>query len=89
MTVRRVLYSDNARAAFIDVFTYTKYHWGHTQAKKYLERCDYAIRLLVDNPALGHVHPCVPERYLAYGVGSHLILYTASKKQLTNYCGIA
>jgi toxin ParE1/3/4 len=58
-----------------DIEDYTTRRWGKDQREKYLREIFAAFTKLAAHPELGHSRPDVPPPFLAYGIGSHLIVY--------------
>jgi toxin ParE1/3/4 len=59
---------------------YTTRKWGKAQREVYLRELFDAFHRLVERPDLGHARSDLPPPYLAYGVGSHLIIYRHNLK---------
>ena len=54
---------------------YTARKWGRDQREAYLRSIFTACGKLSERPNLGHTRKDIPPPYLAYSVGSHLIVY--------------
>jgi toxin ParE1/3/4 len=67
--------SPKARQDFIDILRYTGETWGEQQLKVYRGKIDDALQAISHNPLLGQTREDLPELFLAYIVGSHVIIY--------------
>jgi toxin ParE1/3/4 len=64
-----------ARQDFIDILRYTGETWGQEQLLIYRDKINEALQAIGHNPQLGHGRDDLPSMYLAYLVGSHIIIY--------------
>lgn len=69
--------SPKARQDFIDILRYTCETWGEKQLQVYRDKIDDALQTISQNPQLGHSRDDLPSTFLAYLVGSHVIVYRA------------
>ena len=69
--------SPKARQDFIDILRYTGETWGERQLKAYRGKIDEALQAISQNPQLGQTREDLPATFLAYTVGSHVIVYRA------------
>lgn len=67
--------SPKARQDFIDILRYTGEAWGQKQLLIYRDKIDDALKMIVLNPEIGLRRRDLPSNYLAYLVGSHIIVY--------------
>lgn len=74
MTARYAL-SHEAGRDLEEIEDYTTRRWGEGQAEKYLKDIFQAFSRLAKNPRLGRNRTDVPQPYLVYSVGSHMIVY--------------
>ncbi len=58
-----------------EIEDYTARRWGEAQAERYLRDIFAAFAALANEPGLGRRRADIPEPYLVYSVGSHLIIY--------------
>ena len=66
-----------ARQDLIDILRYTGETWGPQQLQAYRHKLDDALQAISHNPQLGHSRDDLPAPFLAYLVGSHVIVYRA------------
>ncbi len=71
-------FSPRARQDFIDILRYTGEKWGRDGLLAYRDKIDDALQAIGHNPQLGHRRSDLPPTYLAYLVGSHVIVYRTS-----------
>jgi toxin ParE1/3/4 len=71
----RVIVSPEARNTLKNIEYYSTQNWGEARAIAYLRQMFHAFDLLAENPELGRYRADLPPPYLAYSVGSHLIVY--------------
>jgi toxin ParE1/3/4 len=64
-----------AEGDLAEIYDYTVEHWSVHQANRYIRDIQAAIAGLVEGAKVGRKRVDVPEGYLAYLVGSHLIIY--------------
>ena len=67
--------SPKARQDFIDILRYTGETWGRDQLSLYRDKIDRAFQTIRNNPRIGHRRHDLPSTYLAYLVGSHVVIY--------------
>jgi toxin ParE1/3/4 len=77
--------SPKARQDFIDILRYTGETWGEKQLQAYRVKMDEALQSISQNPSFGHSRDDLPATFLAYLVGSHVIVY----RVMDNAIGIA
>ena len=58
-----------------DITRYTIEHWSEAQTRAYLQKLYDAFDKLAVRPSLGRKRKDIPEPYLVYAVGSHMIIY--------------
>ncbi|MBU6257111.1 MAG: type II toxin-antitoxin system RelE/ParE family toxin [Burkholderiales bacterium] len=66
-----------ARQDLIDILRYTGETWGPQQLQVYRHKLDDALQAISHNPHIGHICEDLPAPFLAYLVGSHVIVYRA------------
>jgi toxin ParE1/3/4 len=67
--------SPKARQDIVDILRYTGETWGKDQLLVYRDKINDALEALSYTPELGHSRNDLPSTYLAYPVGSHIIVY--------------
>lgn len=67
--------SPKARQDFVDILRYTGKTWGEKQLQVYRDKIDEALHAIGQDPQLGHQRDDLPSAFLAYRVGSHVIVY--------------
>ncbi len=58
-----------------DIWDYTFDRWSEHQADKYLSQLKFTCHALADKMVAGHNYDRIPEKYLGYKVGKHIIFY--------------
>ncbi|MBV6645244.1 MAG: type II toxin-antitoxin system RelE/ParE family toxin [Cyclobacteriaceae bacterium] len=58
----------------VDIQNYTTTH-GEKQLRKYEELLDKAMIHILEHPLSGHMRDDVPDGYLTWNVGEHVIIY--------------
>lgn len=58
-----------------EIEDYTARQWGDKQAERYLRDIFEIFDRLTKNPSMGRNRPDVPQPYLVYSVGNHMIIY--------------
>lgn len=59
----------------IDIQQYTFQKFGESQLLKYELLLNEALILIQTNPNIGHTRPDIPNEYLAWPVGEHILIY--------------
>lgn len=72
---RPYVLSQEAGVDLEEIEDYTARHWGDVQAEHYLRELFTAFDHIATNPESGRRRADIPEPYLVYAVGSHLIIY--------------
>ena len=71
----RLVTSPRAERDLEHILRYTSDTWGESQLAVYQQLLDNAIRVLRQNPTLGHRSADLSKTHLVYPVGSHVIVY--------------
>ncbi len=69
----RLELSQQARADFRDILSYTLTTWGESQLAKYRASLDDALHIILQNPSVGR--PSVKPTLKVLAVGNHRIFY--------------
>ena len=77
----KLLLSPQAWRDISEIDDYSNERWGAEHAERYITALHEACRRLVVEPELGRRRPDLPPSYLAYAVGSHLIVYVVNVQQ--------
>ena len=67
--------SAEAHDDLVDIQNYTFTVYGENQLKKYEDLLDKALLHMLEYPLSGHKRGDVPENYLTWNVGEHVIIY--------------
>lgn len=67
--------SKQAERDLSEINDYTALKWGESQSERYIHDLFAGFERLASNPELGRRRQDIPEPYLTYAVGSHLIIY--------------
>ncbi|MBV4367676.1 type II toxin-antitoxin system RelE/ParE family toxin [Erwinia phyllosphaerae] len=76
----RIVFTDDAREDLREIKDYSIRTWGKAIAKNYLLSLQVALKLLAENPGIGHDEQenLWPEVF-SFPCASHMIYYTAIK----------
>ena len=74
--------SPRARRDFIDILRHTGETWGETQLMRYRDKLDAALKLLGQHPEIGPRQDDLGERYRAFFVGSHVLVYRVEPQEI-------
>lgn len=72
--------SEEAYDDLVDIQNYTFSEHGETQLKKYEELIDKAMLHILEYPLSGHARDDVPQGYLTWNIGEHVIIYRTEKQ---------
>ena len=71
----RISFSQHIDRVLDEIEEYSALSWGDARAERYIRDIFRAFDLLAENPELGRYRADLPPPYLAYSVGSHVIVY--------------
>jgi toxin ParE1/3/4 len=80
---RRLSFAPDARADLSDILVYTEQQWGKRQRAAYKALIDDALRKLTPYPGIGRSRDDISPGLRSHPVGSHVIYYRASDRELT------
>jgi toxin ParE1/3/4 len=74
----RLELSPLAQQDFIDILRYTGKTWGRDQLLVYRDKLNESLKLIGQNPHIGHHSDELQKTHRLYFVGSHVIVYRTS-----------
>ena len=67
--------TEDAENDLSNIYSYTTLTFGHMQATKYHDLLFKELERIRQLPSIGHKRRDIPEGYLAFQAGQHVILY--------------
>lgn len=80
--MREVLFTEQADADLIGIYTYTYQTCGDDQATKYTNQLKKTIQQLASNPGVGKRCDLIRPGYYSYLAGSHVLFYRFTEERL-------
>ncbi|MDC7675703.1 type II toxin-antitoxin system RelE/ParE family toxin [Asticcacaulis machinosus] len=80
MSAGKFSLSRQAERDIREIEDYSARQWNDQKAANYVRGLFAAFEKLAQRPGIGRARPDIPPPYLAYAVGSHLIIYRHNAK---------
>lgn len=80
--MREVLFTEQADADLICIYTYSYQNWDEEQAIQYTNQLKKTIQQIATSPSLGKRRNNIRSGYYSYLSGSHVIFYRFTEERL-------
>ena len=74
---RRLRYHSLARRDFVGIADWSVHQWGKARTRRYLEEIEAQVRLIAENPMVGHDAGLPREGLRRIAAGRHVIFFLA------------